>query len=319
MSVKKLALKNPSYQYILDSFRDWLDVLGYADTTVYAIPNHIREFLHYLEAKNKLDIHQIDNKDFLQYYYQTKGRANQKRGGGLSGAYLNKYIQAIQLFSDYLRQSTKLIIPKLYISTEQNNSETRDILTQAEIKILYKATENYPATSRYQNEELYEALAKRDRASLTLLYGCGLRRNEAINVKIEDIQVEQERIYVRKGKNYRERIVPLNTSCMRYIQDYIHEARIYFLKGINNPYLLISLRGNRIDGQSLLLRIKLLQKRSENEALIDKQIGLHTLRHSIATHLLENGMSLEGIAKFLGHSSLESTQIYTHLMTEKTE
>jgi integrase/recombinase XerD len=315
--MKSLVLKTPSYQYILDSFRDWLDVLGYADTTVYTIPNHIKEFLHYMEVKHKLDIRQIDNKDFLHYYYQTKGRANLKRGGGLSGAYLNKYIQAIQLFSDYLRQSTKLIIPKLYLSTEQNNSETRDILTQDEIKILYKATDNYPTPTRYQSEELYEALAKRDRASLTLLYGCGLRRNEAINVKIEDIQIEQERIHVRKGKNYRERIVPLNPSCMRYLQDYIHEARVYFLKQNNNPYLLISQRGKRIDGQSLLLRIKLLQKRTENEHLIDKQIGLHTLRHSIATHLLENGMHLEGIAKFLGHSSLESTQIYTHLISEQ--
>jgi integrase/recombinase XerD len=317
MSIKKQALQNPSYQYILNSFRDWLDVLGYADTTVYGIPNLIQEFLQYLEQKNKQDISQIDNNDFLAYYYRTKGRANKKRGGGLSGAYLNKYIQAIQLFSDYLRQSTRMILPKLYLSTEQNNQEPRDILTQAEIKILYEATKNYPAPTRYQSEELYEALAKRDRASLTLLYGCGLRRNEAVNVKVEDIQIEQERIYVRKGKNYRERLVPLNTSCMRYLQDYIHEARIYFLKETNNPYLLISQRGKRLDGQSLLLRIKLLQKRSENEALIDKQIGLHTLRHSIATHLLENGMSLEAIAKFLGHSSLESTQIYTHLISEQ--
>lgn len=313
---KKIILKNPSYQYLLDSFRDWLDVLGYADTTVYTIPNHIREFLHYLEKKNKQQIQSIDNKDFLRYYAQTKVRANQKRGGGLSGNYLNKYIQAIQLFSDYLRQSAKMSIPKLYIASEQNNQSARDILTQTEIKTLYKATENYPMATRYQSEELYEALAKRDRAALTLLYGCGLRRNEAIHIKIDDIQIEQERIYVRKGKNYKERLVPLNSSCMRYLLDYIHEGRACFLKDNTNPYLLISQRGKRIEGQSLLLRIKLLQKRSENEVLMDKQIGLHTLRHSIATHLLENGMSLEAIAKFLGHSSLESTQIYTHLIAE---
>jgi len=80
--------------------------------------------------------------------------------------------------------------------------------------------------------------------------------------------------------------------------------------------LFISQRGSRIAGQSMLLRLKALQNRTGNPNLIEKEIGLHTLRHSIATHLLSSGMKLELISKFLGHSSLESTQIYTHILEE---
>jgi integrase/recombinase XerD len=79
----------------------------------------------------------------------------------------------------------------------------------------------------------------------------------------------------------------------------------------------VSQRGLRMNGQSMLLRLKILIQRVDNTELQSKEVGLHTLRHSIATHLLQNGMKLEAIAKFLGHSSLESTQIYTHLIEQE--
>ena len=79
----------------------------------------------------------------------------------------------------------------------------------------------------------------------------------------------------------------------------------------------VSQRGLRMNGQSMLLRLKILIQRVDNTELQSKEVGLHTLRHSIATHLLQNGMKLEAIAKFLGHSSLESTQIYTHLVEQE--
>jgi len=116
---------------------------------------------------------------------------------------------------------------------------------------------------------------------------------------------------VRKGKNYKERYVPMTEAIKADLENYIYQAReqLQSFKETKNEALFISLKGTRLCGNSLLDRLKKLVK----EAKIQKEIGLHTLRHSIATHLLQSGLSLEEVSQFLGHSSLESTQIYTHL------
>jgi integrase/recombinase XerD len=118
---------------------------------------------------------------------------------------------------------------------------------------------------------------------------------------------------VRKGKNYKERYVPVNEMTLQHIKDYLEHSRPFLQVKDKIPALFISDKGYRAEGQSLLNRIRKLIK----VARIDKEIGLHTLRHSIATHLLQSGMKLKHIAKFLGHSSLEATQIYTHIIHEK--
>lgn len=317
--MKKLPIQSPHYIYIMQSFREWLDVLGYAGFTVYSMPNYIREFLHYLEQNGKTQINQIENKYIKEYYRELKQRGNTRQGGGLSNSYLNKHLQAIQKFSDYLRQSGRLQLPKLYIPTEDDQHEIKHVLTQEEIQQLYKATSIYPQAHQNFSPWMYEALALRDKAMLTIFYGCGLRRNEAVHLDISDIQAEKKYIYVRKGKNYKERIVPINTTGLTHLQNYLYESRPRFLRNEKEEAFFISQRGKRMHGQSMLLRVKLLIQRTDNTALQQKEIGLHSLRHSIATHLLQNGMALEAIAKFLGHSSLESTQIYTHLLEKENE
>jgi integrase/recombinase XerD len=134
-----------------------------------------------------------------------------------------------------------------------------------------------------------------------------------VNVDIGDINFERAILHVRKGKNYKERLVPVSKTSLKYLQDYIYDHRPEIVRGIKSEALFISMKARRMDGQTMLLRLKQLQHQTENEDLIEKEIGLHTLRHSIATHLLQAGMELESIARFLGHSTLESTQIYTHL------
>lgn len=317
--MKQLPITSPHYRYVLQSFREWLDVLGYAGTTVYSMPHYVRELLHHMEQNGKHQLSDIENSIIKQYYRELKHRSNTRRGGGLSNSYLNKHLQAIQKFCDYLRQSGRLQIPKLYIPQEEDAHEIKDILTQEEMGQLYKATELYPTETERIAPWMYEALAKRDRAMLTILYGCGLRRNEAVHLDLSDIQTEKNYIYVKKGKNYKERFVPINAKGMNYLQDYLYESRPYFIKDSKQEMFFTSQRGKRISGQSLLLRLKLLIMRTNNSELQQKEIGLHTLRHSIATHLLQNGMKLEAIAKFLGHSSLESTQIYTHLLEKENE
>lgn len=100
---------------------------------------------------------------------------------------------------------------------------------------------------------------------------------------------------------------------MKHLQEYVYDYRAELTLTTKVEALFISQQGTRMQGQSLILRLKHLQERAESVELTEQEIGLHTLRHSIATHLLKAGMKLESIARFLGHSSLESTQIYTHL------
>ncbi|GGX36140.1 hypothetical protein [Aquimarina muelleri] len=101
--MKKLILKNESYQYVEKSFREWLDILGYAPSTVYKLPNHIRELFYYLEQNNIDHITQLDNQIIKEHYEQIKLRGNQKQGGALSNGSLNKHLQALYKFTDYLR------------------------------------------------------------------------------------------------------------------------------------------------------------------------------------------------------------------------
>jgi len=317
--MKHLPIQSDSYKYILQSFKEWLDVLGYADTTVYGMPNLIKEFLYYLEQHGKTYINQIENKYIKEHYRKLKTRANTRQGGGLSNSYLNKHLQALQKFSDYLRQSGRLQLPKLYMQTEEDNHQIKYVLTQEEIQQIYKATDLYPTDAQRIAPWMYEALALRDKAMLSILYGCGLRRNEAVHLDISDIVADKNYIYVRKGKNYKERIVPINTTGLTHLQNYLYESRPRFTKDDKQEMFFVSQRGLRMNGQSMLLRLKILIQRVDSIELQSKDIGLHTLRHSIATHLLQNGMKLEAIAKFLGHSSLESTQIYTHLVEQEHE
>ncbi|TDO28706.1 tyrosine-type recombinase/integrase [Sediminibacterium goheungense] len=315
--MKQLPLQSPSYAYAERGFKEWLDILGYAPTTVYNLPNAVRELLHWMETKKRTQLQQITSQHITDYYDHLRERENQTRGGGLSNAYLNKHQQAIKLFSDYLRQTGRITLPLIELNTEDKSHECIDVLTIAEIKLLYQVADHLPTDGKHKKgREFYEALGYRDKAMLTLFYGCGLRRNEGVQLDKSDIDFDRALLHVRKGKNYKERFVPITKHGILHLQNYLYDARPVLLQGSKAEALLISAKGKRIDGQMLLLRLKYLIELTENATLQQKKVGLHTLRHSIATHLLTNGMALERIKEFLGHSSLESTQIYTHLNYE---
>ena len=146
---------------------------------------------------------------------------------------------------------------------------------------------------------------------LAAYYGCGLRRNEGVNLDISDILFDKNFVFVRKGKNYKERYVPMSAGVKEDLQNYIDFVRPVLIKS-NAKALFLNQHGKRLGSNSMADRLQNLKEKSE----INKEAGLHALRHSIATHLLQSGMELEKIKRFLGHSSLESTQIYTHIANE---
>jgi integrase/recombinase XerD len=172
-------------------------------------------------------------------------------------------------------------------------------LTRSEIRRLYGVTGE-------------EVLGIRDRAMLSVFYGCGLRLQEGASLEMGDVLHDKRMLYVRRGKGHKERYVSVAEQPYQDIQGYIEQGRPELLQRPCSALFIDANKGRPIHKQSLYLRIKALVQK----AGITKEIGTHSLRHSIATHLLQSGMTMERIKEFLGHAALDSTQIYTHLINE---
>jgi integrase/recombinase XerD len=149
---------------------------------------------------------------------------------------------------------------------------------------------------------------KRNKSMVELMYATGMRVSELINLNIEDIHLNNEFIHV-KGKGNKERIIPINDIAIKVLQDYIINGRIVLNKQNRHDALFLNYLGNRISRQSFW---KFLTKHCESVG-ITKHINPHKLRHSFATHLLENGVDLRLVQELLGHEDISTTQIYTHI------
>ena len=313
--MKRLAISSPAFQYVEKAFGEWLDVLGYARTTADRLPIHAREFMHELEGAGITQIERIEPKHFQDHYRQVAQRMNERDGGALGAATLNKHRQALILFADYLRKVGRQALPHIELQAQEVDDRDLEVLSVEQIRKLF-AMASEPHEAHYTMKNYAEALAQRDRALLVVFYACGLRRNEGYHLDVGDVDLDRKFVHVRKGKARKERFVPFNDTNARYLSEYMHEGRLQLLRSRNEGALFVTVSGRRQGDQSIAVRLEDLQRRSDDERMKERPITLHGLRHSIATHLLQGGMSLEKIARFLGHSSLESTQIYTHLAHE---
>lgn len=303
--MKKLPIKDHSYRELLKDFKQWLDILGYAETTVYNLPNHLREFFNYLETQNIYQVNHIQTEHVTDYYDYLKTRPNARRSGGLSKGHLNKHQQALFKFREYLKAHNHKGINIHLKHEEKNSKDSLNVLSQLEIKQLFEATS-------YSHQD--DKIRWRDKAILVCGYSCGLRRNELIHLDIKDVLFDKERLFVRKGKNYKERFVPLNKHSLEILETYIYDWSTSFYNYQKTDSLFINYRGGRLQGKSFADRLQAIIKTTGNTDFDYRNITLHSLRHSIATHLLEQGADIEQISTFLGHASLESTQIYTHFL-----
>lgn len=317
--MKHLQIHSAHFNWLLNDFEKWLDTIGYAEMTCRSLPLHIKELLHFIEGKNLSHITQVKSRHISEFANYLKGRSNLKFGGGLSASSINKTLQAVTTFARYLNQTGKHILdasPRRAV----NDVDERTILTQAEIKQLYEATFLHHRQSTI-------AIGQRDRAIIAIFYGCGLRKSEGSKLNISDIDLVRKLVFVRKGKGNKQRYVPIAQKHAEDLKAYLEEGRNWFLlehkavfyykqgkrkQNTDDEAFFLSMEGKRM--HSFYQRLAFMRER----AGIEKNFSTHHLRHSIATHLLQSGMPLEEIARFLGHSSLESTQIYTHIVNQLT-
>ena len=299
---------NTNYTAILSEFAVWLDTLGYSESLVYGHKLIIYHFFEYLENKQIQSINLLTDKHISDYHFYLETRPNKMfKGRLLSNTCLNQNFIALDKLLEFLHQYGVCSAPaptnrRIKID-EMARIHKIETLTQNEIKTLYNCIPNsYLEFSFEKRQETHYEL----KLIFALYYGCGLRLSEGLKLQIQDIDFEKKTVFVKQGKNYKDRVVPMNAGVYRDLQDYIYNFR-HKLK-LNHNCLII--RGKEI----VCTRLKHLQNVCNDENIKKKRIYTHILRHSIATHLLQNGMNIENIALFLGHSSLNSTQIYTHIV-----
>lgn len=289
-------LQGSSYALLCNSFKQWLQTLGYAATTVYNLPRHVSEYLYWLEQQGNTTIAALTPASANAFITRLQLQTGIRTGRGHSAGHINKYVQALALLGRYLRQTGQggdgFSLQRL-----DDGKRLPVWLTVGEVRQLYHVTGS-------------TVLGIRDRAMLAVFYGCGLRLNEGASLAVTDIIADRRLLYVRKGKGYKERYVPLTEQNLLHLQTYLAESRPELLQRSTDSLFLGANTGKGLTKQSLYIRVKQL---AENAGIV-KNIGPHTLRHSIATHLLQNGVPLEKIQLFLGHESLDSTQLYTHLV-----
>ena len=279
---------------LIDAFENFLQYCRFEKTlTNQTIQDYKEDFLqfqrYYPDKKELTDLNKNDLNEFS--YDQALN--------GLSPATIARRIATIKNFYMFLESDNlaKGIISE-EITIPKKDKTLPQVLSEEEINQLLNAP------------DLTSEKGIRDYAVLEILYSCGLRVSEAANLQINQIN-EQEEIINILGKGKKERIVPIRKSALKAVKTYINEVRNKHLV-IDNKAVFIGKNGKRMSRQALYNIVV----NNAKLASIQKEIHPHTLRHSFATHLLDNGADLRVVQELLGHTNIGTTQIYTHVTTK---
>ena len=262
----------------------------YSKSTVYSYEIELKKFEDFF--KNKL-IFQISRDDLRRYLKSlSEKKLNEK-----SIAHNISVIRSFYKFLIITKKIEKNI--SLMIDLPKIPKNLPNVLSIEEVNNLLDIN-------------IKDKYSMRNKAMLELLYSTGLRVSELINIKINDISLE-EALVKTLGKGSKERIIPIGEIAIYYLNIYINDYRYSFIKNKQSDYLFLSSRGDKISRQAFFKIIKQIAK----EKNIKTEISPHTLRHSFATHMLNGGADLRSIQELLGHSNISTTQIYTHISNKK--
>lgn len=267
---------------------------GLSENTIASYGIDLKLFLEYLRENEIPSFKQV-NKEVIVNYMQSEKNNNKANSSIL------RSVSSLRKFFQYLAQE-KIIEkdPMLLIDTPKKKQHLPQVLTKEEVEKLLHS----PNTG--------QVLGLRDRAMLELMYATGLRISEIINLKLEDLHLTIGTLQTL-GKGHKERIVPVGDEAIKWIDRYLEEARPKLLKQKRSNYLFLNFHGNNLTRQGVWKNLKA----EVRKAGIQKNITPHTLRHSFATHILENGADLRIVQELLGHADISTTQIYTHLSNKQ--
>lgn len=257
------------------------------------------EFICWCEEQCIKSINEVLSHHLVQYRDYIKARPHKRKPGKtLSASSIGHHLFSVKLLFDYCYAAKILDYTVPFPTFVKPRRSIDGILTLDEIALLFAACQH-----------------PRDTAILTLLYGCGLRRNEAHWLDTKDVQTHNRLVFVQEGKGRKYRKIPLSDKSIQYLKEYERYYRPELLKKRNDnhiePAYLLNMHGYRMTGKRVYERVLSLVVRTGNEPLMQKNVTPHTLRHSIATHLIDRGAPLTYVQEFLGHSNPDSTHIYT--------
>ncbi len=277
----------------LEKFIDYLSVeRGLSQNTLSAYRRDINAYSTFL-GKNNNALPGVNREKIVSYLIRLKGKR-------LSPVSIARALSAIKGFHRFLySEGYSSEDPTLSMKTPSVWTKLPAVLSLNEVERLLS------------KPDVSKMAGIRDRAILELLYATGMRATELISLKMTDANLEVG--YIRcMGKGSKERIIPLGRQAIKCIQTYLSEARPHYSKN-KDGILFISRLGGPMSRQSLW---KIIKKYSKI-ALLKSEISPHTLRHSFATHLLERGADIRAVQEMLGHVSISTTQIYTHIDRER--
>jgi len=279
---------------LLERYRVFLQQEKHAsDNTLASYLRDLRQFAAYLSSQSVMDFRAVKSAD-IDAYSQWMNKK------GKSAATVTRSIASIKSFYAFLMSNKEVRSnPAKNVAVAKVERKFPEILTSKEVDLFL------------DQPQCVDAKGYRDHAMLELLYATGIRVSELIDLNIDDLSLAASLIRCKsKGK---ERMIPLYPTAVQALSDYLKEVRPQLIAGEDEQALFVNMNGERMTRQGFWKIVKHYQEL----AGIKKDITPHTLRHSFAVHLLENGADLRSIQEMLGHADISSTQIYTHVVAKQ--
>ena len=279
---------------LICAYENYLSKVKQASTnTVSSYLRDIRQFSQWLSTQGDIsvvDATQLNIGDYMLFL----------EDGGKSGATISRNLASLKNFYSYLITAGFLEkTPVLDIHVERGEKKLPRVLTAREIELLLA------------QPVCVEPKGFRDKAMLEVMYATGMRVSELIDLNVDDVNLEQE--IIKCAGHKKTRSVPLYPDALRALKTYLHDSRDLLVSSPTERALFVNINGTRMSRQGFW---KIL-KHYQSTARIDTEITPHTLRHSFAVHLLENGADLGSLQQLMGHSDISSTQVYTQMVDQK--
>ncbi len=262
-----------------------------SDNTLQSYRRDVLQYEKYVEANdiNYTKVKSNDIKDYLQYLHDMNKKSST----------ISRNLASIRLFYQFLLRNNKVKAdPTEGIQSPKIEKRVPSILTSQEVSLLLEQPKNI------------DLKGIRDKAMLEFAYATGMRVTEIISLNIDDVNLEEGYVICKTGS--KQRNIPLGKISLKALEEYIEDSRPILIKAETEKALFVNINGKRLTRQGFWKIVKFYKE----QAHITKEITPHVLRHSFATHLLQNGAELKAIQTMLGHSDISSTQVYMQFQDE---
>ena len=282
---------------IIPSYLQYLKAIGRADRTIKGAKYDLKSFIRFLDEEDILTLEDLNTDVMAEYQHDLAFRISY-RGTILSLRSQGQLLSAAKGFTRYLKQKDCLLDdPGENIKLPRKpKTLPKVILNESELKRLINAPDTHTN------------LGYRNRVIIEILYDTAIRRSELSNIKLSDLDLKDGFIHIH-GKGNKDRVVPMSERVCELVKNYILSVRPSFTQGEDQGYLILNRWGHQMKGNSIWLVVK----NTTGLAGIEKRITTHSLRHTCATHMLRKGAPVRHIQEMLGHESIRTTQVYTHV------